>query len=189
MERSTESQLIERCQQGELNQFGVLYDTYIKKIYDFIYYKTHHQQTAEDLTSHTFLKALRSINSFSNTAGTFQAWLYQIARNTVIDHYRTQKATVNLEDAWDLHDNTDIVRDTDTALKLETVQAALQQLSSEQRDIVLLRVWSGLSYAEIAAIVGKTEDSCKVSFSRTIKKLREQNALLALLLFMISIVR
>ena len=102
---------------------------------------------------------------------------------------RTQKATVNLEDAWDLHDDTDIVRDTDMALKLKTVQAALQQLSSEQRDIVLLRVWSGLSYAEIAAIVGKTESSCKVSFSRTVKKLREQNALLALLLFMISIVR
>lgn len=58
----SEQQVISQCQQGQLDGFGQLYDLYIKKIYNFIYYKTHHQQTAEDLTSQTFLKALSKIN-------------------------------------------------------------------------------------------------------------------------------
>src|SRR6056297_2278284 len=89
--KQRESQAINNCQQGQLDSFNWLYERYIKKIYNFIYYKTMHQETAEDLTSQTFIKALNKINSFDSEQGTFQAWLYKIARNTVIDHYRTQK--------------------------------------------------------------------------------------------------
>ena len=87
--------IVQSCQKGSVEDFGRLYDLYIKKIYNFIYYKTHHQETAEDLVSIVFTKALKKINTFDNS-GTFSAWLYRIARNTVIDHYRTKKLDYNI---------------------------------------------------------------------------------------------
>ena len=84
------------------DDFGKLYDQHVKKIYEFIYFKTHHKETAEDLTSVTFMKALSNIESFDEKKASFKTWLYRIARNTVIDHYRMKRETADLEDAWDL---------------------------------------------------------------------------------------
>ena len=166
--------------------FGQLYDKYVKKIFNFIYYKTHHKETAEDLTSETFMKALTKINEFDEDKGAFSTWLYQIARNTVIDFYRTKKSNLNIDDIWDLANEEDILCDLDTKEKLTEVKKYLKKLKSEQREIVILRVWEGMSYKEISEAVGKSEASCKMSFSRTIHQLRLEMPLsvfLALLLF------
>lgn len=182
-----EQDVIQKIKNGDAKAFGELYDAYIGKIYDFIYYKTLHKQTAEDLTSTTFTKALAAVPSFSGNKGTFQAWLYQIARNTVIDHYRTQKHDANIEDAWTLPAGTSLETDIANRELLEQVQKALSAFSDEQRTIVILRVWQGLSYKEISEIVGKSENNCKVIFSRTIGKIRKDGKL-ALLLFLLTIV-
>jgi len=166
--------------------FSQLYDKYVNKIFNFIYYKTHHKETAEDLTSETFIKALTKISGFDENKGAFSTWLYQIARNTVIDFYRTQKNNLNIDDVWDLSNEEDIICDLDTKQKLTKVKKYLKGLKSEQREIVILRVWEGMSYKEISEAVGKTEASCKMAFSRTIQKLRREMPLsifLALLLF------
>lgn len=184
-----EFELIERCVSGDTAAFGKLYDVYVKRIYDFIYYKTFHQQTAEDLTSQVFIKALSKIATFSNTKGTFQAWLYQIARNTVIDHWRAQKQDANLEDVWGLADKSNIELDIANKHLLEEIEDELQKFTPEQREIIVLRVWQGMSYAEIAQIVGKTENNCKVIFSRTINKLRQSPKFAAVLLFFIHFVK
>lgn len=168
-----ELKVISSCQQGDLEQFTKLYDAYIRKIYDFIYYKTTHKQTAEDLTSLTFLKALEKIRSFSPAKGTFQSWLYQIARHAVIDHYRTKKETVDIDDVWDLAGTGDIERDLDAKAKLAEVEKYLSGLKSEQRDIIIMRAWQELSYQEIAGITGKSEASCKMMYSRAIGALRQ----------------
>lgn len=168
------------------DNFGQLYDKYIKKIFNFIYYKTHHKETAEDLTSETFIKALDKLDSFNQNKGSFSTWIYQIARNTVIDFYRTKKNSVNVDDIWDLSTDEDILRDLDTAKRLEDVKEYLKTLKSEQREIVLLRVWEGMSYKEISDAMGKSEASCKMAFSRTIKILKERMPLsvfLTMLLF------
>ncbi|MBI4363758.1 MAG: sigma-70 family RNA polymerase sigma factor [Candidatus Doudnabacteria bacterium] len=169
-----ENLAIQSCQRGDLQAFGILYDSYVLKIYNFIYYRTHHKETAEDLTSVTFTKALSNINSFNFDAGTFSAWLHRIARNTVIDHYRTFKSTTDILDGFDLAGHANVERDVDTAMKLEKVQDYLSQLPSQQRDIVIMRVWDNLSYREIGAILGKSEASCKVSFSRIMHKLQQE---------------
>ncbi|MEK7583625.1 MAG: sigma-70 family RNA polymerase sigma factor [Patescibacteria group bacterium] len=177
-----EVQYIRRCQEGHTEEFGSLYDRYIRKIYDFIYFKTMHRETAEDLTSQTFMKAFQNIQSFREGAGTFSAWLYRIARNTVIDHYRTRKETRSLEDAWDLGADDETPRDIDTRDRLAKVHDAVQKLPAQQRDIIMLRVWSELSFKEIAAVVGKSEASCKMAFSRSLAKLRTEHFVAYMLL-------
>ena len=139
-----------------------------------MYYKTTHKETAEDIVSTVFMKALGKINGFDSQKGTFQAWLYQVARNTVIDHYRTRKMEANIEDVWDLAGNEDVERDTDARLKLEKVEQYLKKLKSEQRDIIIMRVWQNMSHLEIAQALGKSEASVKMKYSRAITTLRQE---------------
>jgi RNA polymerase sigma-70 factor (ECF subfamily) len=181
---NSDNAIISKIHAGEAEAFTALYEKYVDKIYAFIYYKTHHKQVAEDLTSQTFMKALEKIQQFQTDKGTFQAWLYQIARNNVIDHYRSFKPASDIEDAWDLSTAEDIERDVDLRSQLAEIQKGLETLTAAQRDIVILRVWQGLSYAEIAEIVDKSAEACKVDFSRASGKLRKEFALVALIFFL-----
>lgn len=165
---------IKSCQKGDLKQFGLLYDRYIKKIYDFVFYKTHHKEIAEDLVSQSFMKALNNISKFNINEGTFQAWIYQIARNTVIDHYRTKKQDINIEDVWDLARDEDLERDIDAKNKLKRIEKYIKELKPQQRDIIIMRVWQGMSYEEIAEVMKQSEASCKMTYSRAIRKLRKE---------------
>lgn len=167
-----DASLVTRCQQGKSADFAKLYDKYIEKIYRFIYWRVQHKETAEDLTSQVFMKALNQIDSYDETKSTFATWIYRIARNTVIDHYRTMKQSVDIDDYWSLSDTVDIARDAEVRDKLQEVDQYLSHLSADQREIVLLRVWHGFSYKEIAELIGKTEASCKMVFSRVMTKLR-----------------
>ena len=174
-----ESQIIRDYQQGNLEEFTKLYDFYIKKIYDFIYYRTQHRETAEDITSKTFIKALDNMDKFNPNSGTFKAWLYCIARNTVIDHYRTQKKDVDIDNVFNLANDEDMVRDVDAKMKIETIKEYMEKLKPQERDIIILRVWDQLSYKEISEVLNKSEASIKMMFSRTMIKLRQEMALVA----------
>jgi RNA polymerase sigma-70 factor (ECF subfamily) len=182
-----EEKIIKNCQNSNLKEFTFLYEKYIRKIYDFVYYKTHHKETAEDLVSLVFMKALEKIGSFDLEKGTFQAWLYQIARNTVIDHYRTRKKDRNIEDVWDLAGDEDLARDLDTREKLKQVEKYLKNIKSEHRDIIIMRVWQGLGHAEIAQALGKSEASIKMIYSRAIRKLRKEMPLAIYILFLLGL--
>ncbi|HYC79980.1 MAG TPA: RNA polymerase sigma factor [Candidatus Binatia bacterium] len=181
-----ESAAIQRCQNGDVDAFGELYDMYVKKIYDFIYYRTGHKQTAEDLTSVTFTKAFQNIHTFKGSQGLFSSWLYRIARNTVIDNARTSKPTVDLEAAANAKARDNVAGEAEVKDRLDQVKKYLDQLSEEQREIVVMRLWDELSYAEISALTGKTEGNCKVIFSRVMQKMQKELIpyLLYLLLFL-----
>ena len=173
----TEDELIAACQSGDMQAFGELYDAYVRKLYDFVYYKTSRKEVAEDLTSVVFMKALKNIDKYQKTdTGSFGGWLYSIARNTIIDHYRSVRPNDNIDDAFDLPHHARIEEHTEASLQIEKVQAYLKKLPSVQRDIILMRVWQELPYRTIAAAVGKTEDNCKVIYSRAIKELRQSLA-------------
>lgn len=180
-----EQKIIINCQRGGLEEFTFLYDKYIRKIYNFIYYRTYHKETAEDLTSQTFIKALENIAKFKSEKGSFSAWLYRIARNTLFDYYRTKKGTAEINDAWQIVFENDIEYDLDIKEKMKQVKKYLIGLSAEQREIVLMRVWDGLSHKEIASVLGKSEAGCKMSFSRTLAKLRQEIPLALLYLSLI----
>lgn len=176
-----ENEIVSRVQNGETQFFGALYELYLKKIFVFIYYKTHHRETAQDLTSQTFMKALEKISTFDSGRGRFNSWIYGIARNSVTDHFRSFHFAKNIEDVWDLTTGEDVVRDVSNKIQLEEIRVGLQKLSPQQREIIILRVWQGLKFSEISEILGKSEAACKMEFSRGIKNL-EKEVILVLLL-------
>jgi len=173
-----------RCAEGDSEAFGVLYDRYIEKIYRFIYYKTFVKETAEDLASDVFHKAFERIHTFSSEKGVFSAWIYRIARNAVIDHYRTQKKNIPIDDVFDLATENRTVEEHDAISSLARVEEYLKTIPSRQREIITLRLWEELSYKQIADVIGGTEDSVKMAFSRAIRELREQCGPFALLLLL-----
>lgn len=169
----TEDELIRASQQGDRQAFGELYDAYIHKLYTFIYYKTSRKEIAEDIASTVFMKALLNINTYTATEqGSFAGWLYAIARHAIIDYYRSIRPNETIDDTFDLPSHAHIVEDTEHQLQLEKIHAYLKTLPSLKRDIILMRVWQELPYKTIAVAVGKTEDNCKMIYSRSIKDLR-----------------
>ena len=180
-----EQSLVIACQNGDTDAFGSLYDEYIQKIYNFIYYKTHHKETAEDITSQTFFQALNHIDQCDPNQH-FSSWLYRIARNAVTDHYRALQPSVAIEDVWDLADTSDVAHTVDTTQALESIAVFMKGLPSVQRDVLMLRFWQDMSFAEIAEIIGKSEDNCKVICSRALTQLRKTMPMLISLLLMIK---
>jgi len=172
------------CAQGDTKAFGELYDRYIDKIYRFIYYKIFVKEIAEDLTSDVFTKAFEKIKSFDPKKGPFSAWIYRIARNAVIDHYRTRKTTIPIEDIFETGEENRTPQELDAVAELAKVTEYLKTLSAKQREIITLRIWDERSYKEIAEIVGSTESGVKMAFSRSIRDLRDTCGPIALLLLM-----
>jgi RNA polymerase sigma factor (sigma-70 family) len=166
--------------------FADVYDSYADRIYSFIYYKTYHRETAEDLTSHTFLKAYEKISRFDPARGTISAWLYQIARNLVIDHYRTKRRTVSVHDIWDLASSDNVEIDVENKVRMEQIHSVLKDLPVEQRDVIIMRVWQELPYKEIALITGKSEASLKMMYCRTIARLKDHVALVFIIVFFLG---
>jgi RNA polymerase sigma-70 factor, ECF subfamily len=169
-----ETDLINECQQGSKEAFGFLYDLYLDKIYRFVYYKVMNKESAEDITSDVFLKAFSRIGTYDASKANFSTWIYSIARNAVIDHYRSKKQMDDIDDYFDLAEDANIERTIDAKDKLRQVSKYLKTLSPSQREVVILRVWQGMPYKEIAEVLGKTEAGVKMSFSRAVKDLKDK---------------
>ncbi|MBN1409436.1 MAG: sigma-70 family RNA polymerase sigma factor [Spirochaetales bacterium] len=162
-------------------EFEHVYDAYIDKIYSFIYYKTCNRETAEDLTSQTFLNVLQNRHRFDPAKGSIPVWIYRIARNLVIDFYRKKRSSVDIGDVWDIPSTEDVACDYQVKEQVAELKVILSKLPPEQRDIVILRVWQELPYREIARIMGKSEAACKMMFSRVITKLKDALPVMAVL--------
>ena len=180
LDRVSELKLALLAKNGDQAAFGALYNEYIRKIYDFIYFKTLNKEIAEDLTSQVFLKILKHISNFKSD--NFSAWLYTIARNTVIDHYRSDKNYKNIEDCWDLADSGDLVAEADTELLMSKVRVAMKKLSVSDRELLTMRLWSDMTFKEIALNLQKNEPAVKMAFSRALQKLRGEISPLLLLI-------
>ena len=178
-----DNKIIERIRNGDTESFTFLYDAYVRKIYDFIFFRTFHKETAEDLTSQVFIKALEKFSSFNSSKGSFSTWLYAIARNTVIDNSRTGKSFEDISEYENLTSGENISEIADNTLKIEKVGQLLQKLPEDIREIVVMRAWDGLSYKEISQILQKNEGSIKMAFFRASEKLK-QNAHIALVILL-----
>jgi len=153
-------------------RFEEVYDEYAERIYRFIYYKTYHTETAEDILSQVFLKAYEKWGSYDPGKGSVSSWLYAIAGNTVIDYYRKKRPASDIDDVWDLSSDEDIQIDAERKEQMEEIRGSLEKIDREQRNLIIMRIWDELSFSEIAEITGKSEAGCKMAFYRALKKLK-----------------
>ncbi|MBP6855797.1 MAG: sigma-70 family RNA polymerase sigma factor [Candidatus Pacebacteria bacterium] len=170
-----EKELIQRATEGESSAFGLLYDRYQPAIYRFIYLKVSRREDAEDLTHQVFLSAWQTIEHFIDHGLPFASWLYRIARNKVIDHYRTQHTPIHIEAIAEeaLGATEGIEKETATRLDMQRVMEALKMLSHEQQDIILMRFVQELSHKEIARAIGKTQGAVRIIQMRALKKIKK----------------
>ncbi len=167
-----EKNLIERAIKGEASAFGLLYDKYQPQIYRFIYLKVGHREEAEDLTHQVFLKTWGSIDRYNFQGFPFSAWLYQIARNQVVDYYRTKKVNITLESITELRIESHYPNEIDVNSDIEKVKQAIHKLNPKQQDVIILRFIEDFSLSEVASILDKTETAVKLLQYRAIKNLK-----------------
>jgi RNA polymerase sigma-70 factor (ECF subfamily) len=175
MQSNTIPDLVTRAQKGSVDAAGQLYERHYRSIFRYLFYRTGDQHTAEDLTGEVFLKMVQALPGYRVTAATFRTWLFQIARNLSIDHFRRGKnhPVVALEDTFPAGEEAP-ERAADRRLNGAQLQQALAQLNNEQRDVVLMRFVEGMPIGEVAATLHKSEDAVKGLQRRALIALREQ---------------
>ncbi|GAA4785144.1 ECF subfamily RNA polymerase sigma factor, BldN family [Streptomyces ziwulingensis] len=166
--------LVERAQAGEADAFGRLYDQYSDTVYRYIYYRVGGKATAEDLTSETFLRALRRIGTFTWQGRDFGAWLVTIARNLVADHFKSSRFRLEVT-TGEMLDANEVARSPEDSVLESLSNAALldavRRLNPQQQECVTLRFLQGLSVAETARVMGKNEGAIKTLQYRAVRTL------------------
>ena len=169
-----EDRIVERAVRGESSAFGLLYDHYQPMIYRFVAVKVSQREDAEDLTHQVFMSAWENMHSYRQRGFPFSSWLYRIARNRIVDHYRTKKADLPLESVAE--DVTALLVHSTIPLEhhfeIERVLTALHELRPDYQDVILMRFVEELSIKETAAALEKSEGAVKLLQHRALKELK-----------------
>jgi RNA polymerase sigma-70 factor (ECF subfamily) len=170
---SDELKLISLSQQGDAEAFGRLYACYVGRITRYIYFRVTDHELAEDMTSRIFLTMLEKLDTYQVGQSPLIAWLYRMAHNAVIDHYRTKKTFISLEDVHqaEVRQEDEVEEKLDMQFKSQQLQAALQVLTEEQQRVLILKFVDGLSTQEIAGQLGKRQGAVRGLQMRALKKL------------------
>ncbi|MDG4791629.1 sigma-70 family RNA polymerase sigma factor [Micromonospora sp. WMMD1102] len=170
--------LVERAQAGEPEAFGLIYDRYVDTVFRFVYFRVGNRQLAEDLTSDTFLRALKRIGSFTWQGRDLGAWLVTIARNLVADHFKSgrYRLEVTTGDVLDADREDRGPEGSPEAAVVEHITnvallTAVKQLNPEQQECIVLRFLQGFSVAETAQAMGKNEGAIKALQYRAVRAL------------------
>ena len=173
-EKITDESLILDAINGKASAFGLLYNKYNVQIYRFIYLKVSHREEAEDLTHQVFLNAWQNIKNYRFKGFPFSSWLYQIARNQVIDHYRTKKDVSDIENIEEPETlGSSLSEKLDLDMEIEIVKKAIPKLKPEQQDIIILRFVDDLSPKEVSIALKRPESTIRVLQHRAIKNLQK----------------
>ena len=172
-----EEEVLLRASQGDRDSFGLLYERYIDRIFNYVYYRTGNTHDAEDLTARVFQRAMNHIHNYTDRGVPFSAWLYRIAHNLVAnwhrDRSRRQEIPLNelpvLPSREDRPETT-LVRsqEQDSLLRL------IRQLPPERQTLLILKFVENMSNAEIGQIMGRSEGAVKSLYHRTLLALRDE---------------
>ncbi len=170
-----ERDLVQKAKKGKGEAFGLLYDKYFDPIYRFVFLKTGNKTDAEDISHQVFLSAWQKIEKYEFRGFPFSSWLYKIASNAVIDHWRTKKPTVSIELVKDdlLSDLPNFHEEADQKVSLGLVREAIAKLESDQQDVIVMKFVDELSNKEIAATLGKSEGAIRVIQHRALRQLKK----------------
>ena len=167
-------ELVRRAQGGDAEAFGEIYDHYVGMVHRYVYHRVGDRTMAEDVTSETFVRALRRIDSLSFQGRDVGAWLVTIARNIVFDHvkssrYRLEVTTADMRDADTATDGPEdaVVQ----RLTNEALVECIRKLGPEQQECLTLRFLQGLSVSETAQVMGKRDGALKALQHRAEKRL------------------
>ncbi|WP_306999137.1 sigma-70 family RNA polymerase sigma factor [Amycolatopsis thermophila] len=176
--------LVRAAQQGDNAAFGVLYDQYVDVVYRYVYFRLSDRELAEDITSETFLRALRRISSVSYQGRDVGAWFITIARNIVLDHlkssrYKLEVVTDEVADSGTAAFTGQTVAEAGpeqqavTSATRDALLTAIADLGEDQRECIVLRFIQGLSLAETARIMKRNEGAIKALQHRAVRKLAQ----------------
>lgn len=166
--------LVQRAAAGDAGAFGALFDQFGPRVHRFIQLRVREPADAEDLLQGVFLKVLQSLPRYQERGLPFAAWLFQIARNAIIDYGRTSHPLASLDAATHQpgggDDPADLVA---LAGERERLRATLDRLPADQRDVLIYRYFAGLSTREIGALMGRREGSVRTLQFRALAALRQ----------------
>ncbi|MDX3657315.1 sigma-70 family RNA polymerase sigma factor [Streptomyces sp. ID05-26A] len=170
-------QLVKAAQEGDTEAFGVLYDKYVDMVFRYVLFRVGGDRAfAEDVTSETFLRALRSIGSVSYQGRDVGAWFVTIARNIVYDHVKSSRYRLEVTTA-ELQDNREETSGPEQEVMTEATNAELlrcvSQLGDDQRDCIVLRFIEGKSVSEVAQIMDRNEGAVKALQHRAVRRLAQ----------------
>ncbi len=172
-----ENEAVERAAKGDTEAFSLLYERYVTRIYNYIYYRTGNPHEAEDLTSRVFHRALHHINRYDNRGIPFSAWLYRIAHNLVANWHRdnSRRKEVPLEDYTQQPQRAQApeasVVDNQ---EMEDLLKAIRRLPPDRQQLLILKFVEGMSNAEVATIMMRSEGAIKSLYHRTLMALRDE---------------
>lgn len=167
--------LVALAQQGDGEAFGQIYDRYVDAVYRYLFYRVGSPQLAEDLTSETFVRALRRIDSFRWQGKDIGAWFVTIARNLVTDHFKSSRFRLEMT-TGDVHDTDRPDDGTPERIVLDHLRdtellGAVKALKAEQMECIVLRFLQGLTVAETAAVMSRSEGAVKQLQLRAVRAL------------------
>lgn len=172
-----ERELIKSAQNGDSESFGELYDKYVTRIYRFIFLRVRQKTDAEDLSQKVFLKAWKNIDSYRDQKGaSFSSWLYKIAKNTIIDYYRTNKEHADIDSVPEDELDPELpsyMEEMDDSFKLKQIKAALGELTDNQQNVIIMKFIEELSNEEISDALDKTEVAVRVTQHRALKRIKQ----------------
>ncbi len=167
--------LLKKAQKGDREAFGYIYDHFREKIYKFIFFRVGHKELAEDILADTFVKAWQKISGVTSPKA-LSGWIYQVAKNNIIDYYRIKGTTVvSIEEIAEIlpDSGTSPVDLTNLSLEHGTLLELMTLLSSEQRAVLQYKFFEDLTNEEIASVMNKSEGSIRVLQHRAIERLRQ----------------
>jgi RNA polymerase sigma-70 factor (ECF subfamily) len=173
--------LVRAAQLGDRQAFSQLYTQFAKPLYGYLVLRCGHRETAEDLLADVWVKAWRSLASCKPEY--LSAWLYTIARNTLIDHLRQRRPQVDWERMPEVIDPNPALNAAHARLEYQRISASIDQLTPEQREVFIMRLWDDLSYETIGRVVKKSPTSCRMLMTRALRQLRS-SVIATLILFM-----
>ncbi len=172
-----EEDILARASQGDRDAFGQLYERYVERIFNYVYYRTGNTHDAEDLTARVFQRAMNHIKNYTDRGVPFSAWLYRIAHNLVANWHRdrSRKQEIPLDDMPILpskgdHPEKNLVRSQEQDALLRMIR----KLPGERQNLLILKFVENMSNAEIGQIMGRSEGAVKSLYHRTLLALREQ---------------
>ncbi len=172
----SEEEILAKASSGDLDAYGMLYERYVDRIFNYVYYRTGSVDDAEDLTARVFQRAMKHITNYTDRGVPFSAWLYRIAHNLVANWHRdrSRRQEIPLSDEPIIakldHPEVTLVRTE----QQESLLKLIRSLPTERQNLLILKFVEHLSNAEIGTIMGRSEGAIKSLYHRTLLALRDQ---------------